>query len=357
MTNFSVLESLVRARVGFPEPATGGKDQLDTDRILEYLNNSFDILSDAIYGVKKYVEFTMDTANAIAVTKPATNPPTVAAQSPQVGSYPYYTVDDARSYVLFENLTDPVYKTEERIIPIRAFHDPDLQSTFNTTGSKYKCFACVTPDRGFQLAPITITETNTIGVTYRGTFTRYAVTDAEMFVGTSHLDDLTRNAESNFTGNDGLAKTFWVRIDAGDPISPNTFEWSNDGGVTWEATGVAITGSAQTLEDGWTITFGATTGHTSLDTWRWTVTAPLLTEFTEQEQRGFPVRAAIAECLLDLRDSAAEREYMRAYGPRWMGEGIPGGELLAFIERHRTQDLVADWSLADPYERGIADYL
>ena len=50
--------------------------------------------------------------------------------------------------------------------------------------------------------------------------------------------------------------------------SPNTFDWSKTGGSgSSSASGVAITGSAQTLDDGFQITFGATTGHTATNSW------------------------------------------------------------------------------------------
>ena len=47
----------------------------------------------------------------------------------------------------------------------------------------------------------------------------------------------------------------------------DTFCWSKDGGTTWEASEVDITGSAQDLDNGVTVTFSATTGHTSGDQW------------------------------------------------------------------------------------------
>ena len=50
-------------------------------------------------------------------------------------------------------------------------------------------------------------------------------------------------------------------------LSPNTFKWSADGGTTWTATGVGITGVAQTLADGVTVTFAALTGHTVDSYW------------------------------------------------------------------------------------------
>lgn len=49
--------------------------------------------------------------------------------------------------------------------------------------------------------------------------------------------------------------------------TPDTFRWSVDGGSTWEASTVSITGASQTLDQGQTITFAATTGHTSGDRW------------------------------------------------------------------------------------------
>ena len=64
-----------------------------------------------------------------------------------------------------------------------------------------------------------------------------------------------------------LTTSYQVIIDAGDPANPNTFKWSNDGGATWEAEGVAITGVAQTLDNGVTITFSAITGGVTDDQW------------------------------------------------------------------------------------------
>jgi len=48
--------------------------------------------------------------------------------------------------------------------------------------------------------------------------------------------------------------------------APDTFRWSNDNGATWTS-GVSVTGGAQLLENGLSITFGATTGHDIDDYW------------------------------------------------------------------------------------------
>ena len=64
-------------------------------------------------------------------------------------------------------------------------------------------------------------------------------------------------------GKTGTAGAFTVAIAAEG--TPDTFKWKKDSGAYSAAT--AITGAAQTLSDGLTVTFAATTGHTADDTW------------------------------------------------------------------------------------------
>lgn len=59
--------------------------------------------------------------------------------------------------------------------------------------------------------------------------------------------------------------TYQVVIDG--TSTPNTFKWSKDGGTTFEVETVSITGSVQTLDNGVTVTFTATTGHTTGNLW------------------------------------------------------------------------------------------
>lgn len=75
------------------------------------------------------------------------------------------------------------------------------------------------------------------------------------------IDDLSSGG--TFTGASNLS--FMIEIDAEG--TPDTFKWSKDGGLTWEASGVAITGATQSLIEGVTIDFIATTGHTLGDKW------------------------------------------------------------------------------------------
>lgn len=64
---------------------------------------------------------------------------------------------------------------------------------------------------------------------------------------------------------------------------PNTFKWSDDGGSTWDAEDVAMTGLAQTLNNGVTVTFGATTGHAKGDYWEFTAHAGEVNTITSSQ--------------------------------------------------------------------------
>ena len=86
-----------------------------------------------------------------------------------------------------------------------------------------------------------------------------SIGSAVLDAGDSGLDDATSGG--SYTG--ALNATFTVQIDGTG--TPDTFQWKKDSGDF--TTGVAITGSAQNLQDGVTITFAATTGHTLNDQW------------------------------------------------------------------------------------------
>ena len=87
----------------------------------------------------------------------------------------------------------------------------------------------------------------------------------------SGLNDATYGGVYNGAG----AKTFSVRIN--QLGTPDTFEYSFDDFSTTEATNIGITGSAQDVANGVTITFGATTGHTVNDKWQMVAVTALAT--------------------------------------------------------------------------------
>lgn len=86
----------------------------------------------------------------------------------------------------------------------------------------------------------------------------YARVGLPYFIGAG-IDDLTFGG--NYTGS--AVGIYTIEIDAQG--TPDTFEWSYNGTVV--ASTVAITGTAQTLNNGVTITFAATTGHTLTNSW------------------------------------------------------------------------------------------
>jgi hypothetical protein len=83
----------------------------------------------------------------------------------------------------------------------------------------------------------------------------------DFYGGDDDLDDM--NPAGTYSGT--VDKTYRVEIDAEG--TPDTFRWSDTGGVSWNATGVAITGSDQTLNSGVTVKFDDTTGHTLGNYW------------------------------------------------------------------------------------------
>lgn len=85
------------------------------------------------------------------------------------------------------------------------------------------------------------------------------INPAEQTTGTG-LDDITSGG--TYTGT--ADAVFEIEITSED--TPDVFKWKKDDGEY--TTAVDITGSAQTLSDGVTITFDATTGHSAGDIWK-----------------------------------------------------------------------------------------
>ncbi len=86
------------------------------------------------------------------------------------------------------------------------------------------------------------------------------------FTGTGSNDLSTGGT---FTGI--IDRKFRIQIDG---VAPDTFRWTKDSGaspIVWDAPTVTITGAPQTLTDGITVTFTATTGHVLNDRWDFSV--------------------------------------------------------------------------------------
>ena len=76
-------------------------------------------------------------------------------------------------------------------------------------------------------------------------------------------DDMDTTVGITYTGSTDVR----YRIEIETPGATDTFRWSKDDGATFEASGVAITGATQILDDGIEITFGTLTGHDIDDYW------------------------------------------------------------------------------------------
>jgi 3-mercaptopyruvate sulfurtransferase SseA len=102
------------------------------------------------------------------------------------------------------------------------------------------------------------------------TYNYVSMVSAPTFTGTGSLNDLTSGGSYTGTATaTGPGNTsFVVKIDTAG--APDTFTWSNNGGSAWIAANVPVTGAAQVLSSGVTITFGSTSGHAVNDTWTFT---------------------------------------------------------------------------------------
>lgn len=98
------------------------------------------------------------------------------------------------------------------------------------------------------------------------TLTDYTLTNsgnvsAPVQVVGSGLDDVS--VSGTYTGTEYT--TYHLKISSTG--TPDQFDWSDDDGATW-TTNVAMTGAAQLLSNGVSVTWAATTGHTLNDEWR-----------------------------------------------------------------------------------------
>jgi len=143
----------------------------------------------------------------------------------------------------------------------------DDTNGFTTTGANSLFFGL---PWGWKMSTtIAGRSTQTLWIRYRIVSVGYTI-GAVSFTGTG-LNDATSGGTYVKVGTENSA-TYEVEIDATG--TPDTFKWRKGTGA-W-TTGVAITGAAQTLSDGVTITFAATTGHTLAD--KWTITVTSITE-------------------------------------------------------------------------------
>lgn len=142
--------------------------------------------------------------------------------------------------------------------------EPDAEYWTDAEISLYKKFGmmAVMSKYWYLLMPTEaqVAQTSLVASTEYVALPGNAVGDA-VFTG-SGLNDATFGGTYTHTAD----LRYVVKIDD-DSASPETFTWSKDGGTSWQATGVNCAVTATTLDNGVTVTFAATTGHTDDEYW------------------------------------------------------------------------------------------
>jgi len=295
---------LVRDMVGFPAPKTGGNEPLSDGNILKWINQGYHKLEQVINGVPAYLEFTVTAGGVIAVTKTNSDPVVASGDIVQYAyDFTYVKFPNVKAYGTFENLTDSIYKTEDRLMRQISRYDRRKQAEFQEYTGDYYLYYDLDKKNGVVFLPKTIAKTNTIGIHYRqkvADLHSKVINDTVEYtqaVPGSGLDDMTISGQ--YTGSTALD----VRIEIDGVGSPNTFRLSLDGGATWATSTVPITGVAQTYgTTGIYITFAATTGHTAGDYWDfsvWPNEAPN-SFFDDDDMMGYPCNWAAYNCALLL---------------------------------------------------------
>lgn len=170
--------------------------------------------------------------------------------------------------------------------------------------------------------------------------TQIIASSANLEVGGSiqylNAGDTIGEANTNFTGT-GLDDAFYsghytgtttnlgyyLRIDGTG--TPDTFEWGHDPTfATTIATGVAITGADQLLDNGISIDFGATTGHTLGDKWDGTASPVDIDTglFTNRNTGGTGVGYTHMGLFYDVSD--AKWRFVSEYDPEPVAPINPG---------------------------------
>jgi hypothetical protein len=151
------------------------------------------------------------------------------------------------------------------------------------------------------VGPTSFSPTSTLDVYHALPSTRSSV----VFTG-SGLNNATAGGTYNGTTN----STFTIVVDSTG--TPDTFKWKKDGGAY--TSGVAMTGAAQTLTAGVTVTFATTTGHTLNDQWVITVTPGGTTLLSVKAGATQPAYETVLQV---LSNSASSKFTVAANGELW----------------------------------------
>lgn len=167
-------------------------------------------------------------------------------------SYPYYTTD--LGLVLLSSASNGCVYIETQ---------PHTFDLIRVTGNSH--FDADVTVEGDLTVNGTQTVTSSNNIALSGAFQYLNSGDtitSPSFTGTG-LNDASFTGHYNGTTSN---KVFYVKIDSSHALD-DTFKWSTDNFVTTEASLITITGDDQALEDGISVKFNATSGHTVNDQW------------------------------------------------------------------------------------------
>lgn len=140
---------------------------------------------------------------------------------------------------------------------------------------------------------------------------------APAFTGTGTLLMAT---DGEFIGVGTLS--YRVQIDG---TGPNTFRWSDNGGSNWDATGVAITGALQDLNNGVKVQFPMLTGGVAADRWDFTCVFDPVVKFREGKQKCGQM------FFYRVRSNSGKQISDWAYGPTTISAWAPGLPTMAGV--------------------------
>lgn len=142
--------------------------------------------------------------------------------------------------------------------------------------------------------------------------------------GAPGLNDVTASGTLNYGGLVDVQFCFYVDS-AG---ATDTFAWGvggRNGCSATRATGVAMTGAAQLLDYGISITWAATTGHSVFDAWRFFVNGAQTAVLSADPSNRIAVLYGVVSCPGAQTVALAPElgAYTQATGPAYLAAGIP----------------------------------
>lgn len=169
--NLGEMETEVREMFGFPNPVTGGVDKLVQATIWKYINDAFSNMVNAIDGIEKYIEFTVQTDWTLTVTVGSA---TLSLLPLAQGDHQAIKIADLRTWGELINLTEG--SGQPRSLRRTIFNERGWKSDQVSTQNYFDEYDVI--PLGLILIP-RIDQTNRLGLYYRKVATEMTLTGDE----------------------------------------------------------------------------------------------------------------------------------------------------------------------------------